>query len=156
MQINPKSKFVAILLLLVASSSQAFPPAPYYTLYGVVRDQVGQTVTAEGAQVIHNRSGTTFYTDKSIAAQGLFSLVVSMNNEFFYPIEVSGNLTAGKGGGESVWLDLTLGEESLSLFQGFFREARQRKRMDESQVSTNKNSCGHFKPSDAYFHLPTQ
>ena len=102
MQINPKSKFIAILLLLVASSSQAFPPAPYYTLYGVVRDQVGQTVTAEGAQVIHNRSGTTFYTDKSIAAQGLFSLVVSMNNEFFYPIEVSGNLTAGKRGRESV------------------------------------------------------
>jgi hypothetical protein len=155
MQINPKSKFVAILLLLVASSSQAFPPAPYHKLYGVVRDQVDQTVTAEGAQVIHNRSGTTFYTDKAIAAQGLFSLVVSMNNEFFYPIEVSGNLTAGKGG-ERVWRDLTLGEESLSLFQGFFREARQRKRMDESQVSTNKNSCGHFKPSDAYFHLPTQ
>ena len=154
MQINPKSKFVAILLLLVASSSQAFPPAPYHKLYGVVRDQVDQTVTAEGAQVIHNRSGTTFYTDKAIAAQGLFSLVVSMNNEFFYPIEVSGNLTAGKGG-ERVWRDLTLGEESLSLFQGFFREARQRKRMDESQVSTNKNSCGRFKPSDTYYHLPT-
>jgi len=105
----------------------------------MVRDQVGQTVTAEGAEVIllkggvevgrtpitsnridqnyelnmrldHNRSGTTFYTDKAIAAQGLFSLVVSMNNELFYPIEVSGNLTAGKGG-ERVRLDLTLGED---------------------------------------------
>jgi hypothetical protein len=119
--------------------ASAFPPAPYYTLYGMVRDQVGQTVTAEGAQVIllkggvevgrtpitstrldqsyelnlridQNRSGTTFYTEKAIAAQGLFSLVVEMNGEFFYPIEVSGNLTAGKGG-ERVKLDLTLGED---------------------------------------------
>jgi hypothetical protein len=80
----------------------------------------------------HNRSGTTFYTDKAIAAQGLFSLVVSMNNELFYPIEVSGNLTTGKGGGARVRLDLTLGEESLSLLQSFFRESRQRKQMDES------------------------
>jgi hypothetical protein len=128
-----------LLLLLAAPSSQAFPPAPYYTLFGVVRDQVGQTVTAEGAEVIllkggvevgrtpissalidqnyelqmrldQNRSGTTFYTDKAVAAGGLFSLVVSMNGALFYPIEVAGNLTAGKGG-ERVKLDLTLGED---------------------------------------------
>ena len=126
-------------LLLIKGISSAFPPAPYYTLHGMVRDQVGQTVTAEGAEVIllkggvevgrtpivsgridqsyelnlridQNRSGTTFYTDKAIAAQGLFSLVVSMNGALFYPIEVSGNLTAGKGG-ERVKLDLTLGED---------------------------------------------
>ena len=125
--------------LLVAGTASAFPPAPYYTLYGIVRDQVGQTVTAEGAEVIllkggvevgrtpitsnridqsyelnmrldQNRTGTTFYTDKAIAASGLFSLVVSMNGVLFYPIEVSGNLTAGKGG-ERVKLDLTLGED---------------------------------------------
>ena len=125
--------------LLVAGTASAFPPAPYYTLYGMVRDQVGQTVTAEGAEVIllkggvevgrtpitsnridqsyelnmrldQNRTGTTFYTDKAIAASGLFSLVVSMNGVLFYPIEVSGNLTAGKGG-ERVMLDLTLGED---------------------------------------------
>ena len=156
------SKFKPLaLLLLLTTLSQAFPPAPYYSLFGMVRDQVGQTVTAEGAQLIllkggvevgrtpitsnridqnyelsmrldHNRSGTTFYTDKAIAAQGLFSLVVSMNNELFYPIEVSGNLTTGKGGGARVRLDLTLGEESLSLLQSFFRESRQRKQMDES------------------------
>jgi hypothetical protein len=56
------------------------------------------------------RSGTTFYTDKAVAAGGLFSLVVAMNGELFYPIEVSGTLTAGKGG-ERVKLDLTLGED---------------------------------------------
>ena len=129
----------AVGLLLATGTAVAFPPAPYYTLHGMVRDQVGQTVTAEGAEVIllrggvevgrtpivssridqsyelnlrldQNRSGTTFYTDKAVAAGGLFSLVVSMNGELFYPIEVSGNLTAGKGG-ERVQLDLTLGED---------------------------------------------
>jgi hypothetical protein len=136
---NPSLRRLALTLLLVTGVASAFPPAPYYTLYGMVRDQVGQTVTAEGAEVIllkggvevgrtpitssrldqsyelnmrldQNRSGTTFYTDKAVAAGGLFSLVVSMNGEFFYPIEVSGTLTAGKGG-ERVNLDLTLGED---------------------------------------------
>jgi hypothetical protein len=126
-------------LLLAMGIASAFPPAPYYTLHGMVRDQVGQTVTAEGAEVIllkggvevgrtpitssqidqnyqlnmrldQNRGGTTFYTEKAVAAGGLFSLVVSMNGELFYPIEVSGNLTAGNGG-ERVKLDLTLGED---------------------------------------------
>lgn len=131
--------FSGLIFVQVSGIAHAFPPAPSYTLYGMVRDQVGQTVTAEGAEVIllkggvevgrtpitsnrlvqsyelnlridQNRSGTTFYTEKAIAAQGLFSLVVSMNGELFYPIEVSGNLTAGKGG-ERVNLDLTLGED---------------------------------------------
>jgi hypothetical protein len=133
-------KFSLVALLATVCSTHAFPPAPYYTLYGTVRDQVGQTVTAEGAELIvlkggveigrtpidstgrpdrnyeltiridHNRSGTTFYTDKAVAAQGLFSLVVEINGSLFYPIEVSGNLTAGKGS-ELVRLDLNLGED---------------------------------------------
>ena len=61
-------------------------------------------------RIDQNRSGTTFYTDKAVAAGGLFSLVVSMNGALFYPIEVAGTLTAGKGG-ERVKLDLTLGED---------------------------------------------
>ena len=61
-------------------------------------------------RIDQNRSGTAFYTEKAVAAGGLFSLVVSMNGALFYPIEVSGNLTAGKGA-ERVKLDLTLGED---------------------------------------------
>lgn len=125
---------------LVLSTAYAFPPAPYYTLYGMVRDQVGQTVRAEGATLIllkggaeigrtpinstagndqnyelvmridQNRAGTVFYSDKAVAAQGLYSLVVEMNGSLFYPIEVSGNLTAGAGG-ERARLDLNLGED---------------------------------------------
>ncbi|MFT5883238.1 MAG: hypothetical protein ACI9FG_001751 [Crocinitomicaceae bacterium] len=35
----------------------AFPPASNYTLYGIVRDQVGQTLTAEAAELILLKGG---------------------------------------------------------------------------------------------------
>src|SRR5436190_11003627 len=130
-----------LLLLLAASGAQAFPPAPYYTLYGIVRNQVGEAISAEGAQIIllkggvevgrtpvnsvqavdqnyelsvkidQNRTGTTLYTDKAVTAEGPFSIAVEMNGARFYPIEVTGNLTAGKGA-ERVRLDLNLGEDT--------------------------------------------
>jgi hypothetical protein len=136
-------RHLSLLLALVAWGSapllQAFPPAPYYTLYGMVRDQVGQTLDAGGATLIllkgvveigrapithlqldqnyelriridANRSGTKLYSEKAVAAQGQFSLVVELNGARFYPIEASGTLTAGKGG-ERVRLDLNLGED---------------------------------------------
>jgi hypothetical protein len=46
-----------LVFLLVTGTASAFPPAPYYTLHGMVRDQVGQTVTAEGAVVILLKGG---------------------------------------------------------------------------------------------------
>ncbi len=132
---------LAASLMPMSGQLRAFPPAPYYTLYGMVRDQVGQTITAEGAVLIllkggmevgrtpinstllldqnyelniridQTRSGTQPYTSKAIASQGPFSLAVEMNGALFYPIEVSGNLTAGKGG-ERVKLDLNLGSDT--------------------------------------------
>jgi hypothetical protein len=119
----------------------AFPPAPHHVLFGVVRDQVGATLTAEGAEVIllrdsveigrtpvftdlrvdsnyelnisidQNRSSTRTYSDQAVFAQGLFSLAVIMNGETFYPIEASGALRAGQGG-ERVRLDLNLGADA--------------------------------------------
>lgn len=130
-----------LLFLLAAPVVGAFPPAPPYTLFGIVRDQTGQAIVAEGAAVIllkgdvetgraainaaqevnqnyelqvridQNRAGTTLYTEKALPAQGLFSLVVEINGVRYQPIEVTGNLTAGKGS-ERVRLDLTLGEDS--------------------------------------------
>jgi hypothetical protein len=131
---------ILVCLLVVVSRAAAFPPAPYYTLYGIVRDQVGQTVTAEGAEIIllkggveigrtpitsgqldqnyelniridAARGGTVFYSDKALAALGEFSLVVAMNGVLFYPIEVNGTLKAGNGG-ERTRLDLNLGEDA--------------------------------------------
>jgi len=41
-----------VVFFFSCAAAMAFPPAPHYTLYGIVRDQVGQTVTAEGAEVV--------------------------------------------------------------------------------------------------------
>jgi len=136
----PLILLLSLLSLLSSLTALAFPPAPYYTLYGMVRDQVGQTLTAEGAEVVllkegveigrtpitanridqsyelnvrmdQTRSGTALYSDKAVSVGGLFSLVVEMNGSTFYPIEVSGTLEAGNGG-DRTRLDLTLGEDS--------------------------------------------
>lgn len=136
------SSFLMLVSMLAAMlPATAFPPAPYYSIYGMVRDQVGHTITADGAEVIllkggvevgrtrivsgqqldqsyelqmridQSRTGTTLYHDKAIVAQGLYSLAVAMNGSLFYPIEVAGTLKAGKGG-ERVRLDLNLGEDT--------------------------------------------
>lgn len=118
----------------------AFPPAPSYTLYGMVRDQTGQALTAQGAVLLllkggtevgrtpitatrldqsyeleirldQNRTGTSLYSEKAIVSEGLFSLAVELNGSRFYPIEASGSLTAGKGS-ERVRLDLNLGQDT--------------------------------------------
>ncbi len=124
-----------------AVPADGFPPAPFFALYGTVRDQVGQTVTADRAEVVllkgyqemgrtpitsgvrldqnyelhmrldQNRGGTTLYTEKALATQSPYSLAVDIGGVRYYPIEVAGNLTAGKGG-ERVRLDLNLGQDS--------------------------------------------
>jgi len=136
-----RTLILALFLLLSAAWAPAFPPSPYYRIYGMVRDQVGQSITDQTASVLllkgglevgrtpinsdvqldqnyalnvkidQNRSGTALYHNDAIPAQGVYSLAVEMNGALFYPIEVQGTLTAGKGG-ELVRLDLNLGEDT--------------------------------------------
>ncbi len=141
--VNTRNLLLAGLALLcgAATPARAFPPAPYYTLFGLVRDQTGNTLAADGAELIllrdgeevgrtpilnalrpeHNytldmridtaRSGSRSYTDKAVPARGLFSLAVSLGGELYHPVEVAGDLRAGVGG-ERVRLDLNLGADS--------------------------------------------
>jgi hypothetical protein len=136
-----RRSLLGLVLLLGSIRVAAFPPAPYYTLYGVVRDHVGTALEVEGAQIVllrdnaeigrapiartlqgdfnyeldlridQNRTATRTYTQKAVPAQGVFSLVVELNGQRFYPIEVSGTLRAGYGG-ERVRLDLNLGADT--------------------------------------------
>ncbi len=140
---NPRSfrKIGALSAFALAATGQAFPPAPFYTIFGLIRDQTGTTLAVDGAELIllrdaeeigrtpilnarqpeqnyeldmrvdSARSGTRTYTEAALPAKGLYSLVVSLNGELFYPIEVSGDLRAGVGG-ERVRLDLNLGEDA--------------------------------------------
>lgn len=129
------------MLLLGQWRTEAFPPAPYYTLYGMVRDQVGQALTGDGIVLLllkndqevartpvvsgslvdqsyeldirldMARSGTLLYDNTAIASGSVYSLAVLMNGQRFYPIETNGTLTAGRGG-ERMRLDLNLGIDS--------------------------------------------
>lgn len=132
---------LAILALATLSRLGAFPPNPHYTIFGVVRDQVGATLNVDGAVIVllnnnveigrapvrssvagdsnyelniridQTRASTRVYTNKAVPANGLYSLYVELNGEKFFPIEVAGNLRAGNGG-ERVRLDLTLGADA--------------------------------------------
>lgn len=133
-----RGAFAALPALVCACVAHAFPPAPNYTIYGLVRDQVGATLAIDGAEIIllrdyveigrtpiftdlrldsnyelkisidHNRSDTRTYSPKAIAPQGIYSLKVVLNNQTFFPIEANSTLRVGNGG-ERVRLDLNLG-----------------------------------------------
>ncbi len=130
-----------LLFCLLAGLARAFPPSPSYTIYGVVRDQAGATLRVVGAEIVllrggieigrapvtevlrpdfnyelnlkidQSRTATRTYSNKAVPAQGVYSLLVEMNGQKYYPIEVSGTLRAGNGG-ERVRLDLNLGADT--------------------------------------------
>ena len=130
-----------IFLATPAPHLPAFPPAPYYVLHGHVRDQTGQLLKVEGATLLllkdsevidrapiysnlrieqnyelkiridSAKGATRIYNRAALESGGQFSLAVEMGGDRYYPIEVSGSLSAGTGG-ERVRLDLNLGEDS--------------------------------------------
>ena len=136
-----RAGWLGCVALFCITAAQAFPPAPFYTIYGIVRDQVGQTLKVDGAEIVLLRdsveigraaifpdlradsnyelrirvdrspSASRLYSDKAVGAQGVYSLKVVMNGQNFFPIEVSGTLRAGNGG-ERVRLDLNLGADT--------------------------------------------
>ncbi len=127
--------------LTFSFTASAYPPAPNYTIFGLVRDQVGKTLAVEGAEIIllkdgaeisrapvftnlgldsnyelsiridQTVAGTRTYSTKAVAPQGIYSLRVVMNGQNFLPIEASGVLRVGNGG-ERVRLDLNLGADA--------------------------------------------
>jgi hypothetical protein len=137
------SKVALILVVLLACPSLVwcFPPLPYYTLFGTVRDQVGQTLSSsnaevqllQGDRVIESapvslapsqgsnyelnleidggRSGTKVYSEQAAIAKSSVVISVLVDGLRFYPIETSGTYSVGQGG-ERVRLDLTLGQDT--------------------------------------------
>ena len=133
--------FAALVAMIGACAANAFPPAPNYTIYGFVRDQLGANLVIEGAEIILLRdtveigrapifkdlrldsnyelnisldqslAGTRTYSTKALAPQGSYSLKVVMNGQTFLPIEANGSLRVGNAG-ERVRLDLNLGVDS--------------------------------------------
>src|SRR5262245_8469527 len=47
-----RAALLPVLLLLPASIAGAFPPSPFYTLYGTVRDEIGTVLQVTDAKVV--------------------------------------------------------------------------------------------------------
>jgi hypothetical protein len=125
----------------LATIAMAFPPAPFFTIHGTVRDEYGQTIRLVGAQVIFLRSGqevarypigqisglndnfqirlrmdmrrfgTQTYSEIAQGTGDQFALVVLINNVRYFPIEMKFDRSLGAPG-DRVRIDLTLGEDS--------------------------------------------
>lgn len=127
-------------MLSAAASLVAFPPAPYYTIYGDVRDEFGYLIPAGTASVVFyygghevarhplmgatgadfnyqirmrldaNRSGTQVYTSSVVNSGAAYTLAVDIAGVLFYPLEITTPPTVGVAA-DRRRLDLTLGED---------------------------------------------
>jgi len=130
------------LLLLAASMSQAFPPAPYYTIYGDVRDEYGVLLPAEGSSVVMYQGGvekmrealttgsgadynyqlrmridmgrslTNNYSSLVVSTASAFTLRINVGGTDYYPIEISARTPTVGSAASRTRLDLTLGVDS--------------------------------------------
>lgn len=110
---------LAFASALLAVAAYAFPPAPYHTLYGMVRDEQGNSLRINGAVVVFYKNGTELLREKIAAGERLdenyrlrlrmdmlrsgtlrysdlanspgvgFSLGIVINSIVYYPIEMS-------------------------------------------------------------------
>lgn len=134
-------KLHTALILLTATVAGAFPAAPDYSLYGVVRNEGGRPLdTGEGIIIISGSAGeitrspidtargrglnytvhlpmdsgitSALYQVTALRPLVPFTIKVTIGAHTYVPIELSsGAMPAGKPG-ERVRLDLTLGEDS--------------------------------------------
>lgn len=119
----------------------AFPPAPFKTIHGMVRDEFGQALRVDGASVVFFqngkevlrspirpsslpnqnyqirlrmdmlRPGTANYSDLAQNPGRTFTLAIEVNNVLYHPIEMSAPPQVGKPG-ERTRINLTLGTDA--------------------------------------------
>jgi hypothetical protein len=129
------------MLVSSVTSLRAFPPAPFKTIHGMVRDEYGKAIKLDGASVVFSkegkqvlqvpiapssllnqnyqirlrmdmqRPGTVAYNDLAQNPGQQFTLAVRINDILYQPIEMSTPLTVGQPS-ERARLNLTLGVDS--------------------------------------------
>lgn len=121
--------------------AMAFPPAPHQEVYGLVRDELGNPVTASGATVLLEANGTILssgtigagvepgvnyrllipidsgvtadlYRPSALVPTVPFRIRVKIGNTTYLPIEMSGVSALVAQPGKSARVDLTLGIDS--------------------------------------------
>ena len=131
-----------LFLWLAASWAQAFPPAPYHTIYGDVRDEYGILIPAPGVTVVMfqgtvekmrepliavsgvdynyqlrmrldmSRSLTSAYSSLAVGAASAYTLAVQIGGINYYPIEIAAHSPTVGTPASRVRLDLTLGVDA--------------------------------------------
>lgn len=133
--------FTLAALLTMMSSVQAFPPAPHHLIYGLVRDELGNPLTAEDAELIFETpsgikltsairfgdepgrnyqiaapmdSGITSdaYMPTALHPAAPFKIRVRIGGTVYLPIEMSGDYASLGLPGKKTRLNLTLGVDS--------------------------------------------
>ncbi len=128
------------MLLLALTVVQAFPPAPHHTFYGTVRDERGNPVRADNAEVLFQTASGRVLSTKILSGLAIgqnyrlrvpmdagltselyrptamrplmpFAIRVRIGRDVFLPIEVSAKTQSMGKPGERTQLDLTLGED---------------------------------------------
>ena len=138
-----KAIFRSLLLFLLAVSwVEAFPPAPYHTIYGDVRDEYGILVPANGVSVVMyqgavekmrepliavsgvdynyqmrmrldmSRSLTSAYSSLAVPTASAYTLMVQIGGVDYYPIEIAAHTPTVGSPASRVRLDLTLGVDA--------------------------------------------
>ncbi len=131
--------FFFALFLILTSDATAFPPAPYYTIYGDVRNELGALIPPGGATIIFsykskevarypitrvagsnysyeirmrtdmNSTGTAVYNSLAVTPGVDFSLSVDVGGVLYLPIELTANPPKVGAPSNRVRVDLTIG-----------------------------------------------
>ncbi len=131
----------AALLWLGAGMATAFPPAPYFTVFGDARDQYGLLIPAGSAAVVLYKSGaetmrtqlssaagadynyqlrvkldmlresSAAYSSKALSSGTVFTLGIESGGQTYYPIEMATPPTVGSPAARRR-LNLTLGVDA--------------------------------------------
>lgn len=134
--------WVTLAACLSALPLQAFPPAPYHTIYGDVRDEYGVLIPADGAAVVMYQGGvekmreqltasnaadfnyqlrmridmtrslTASYSSLVVSTASAYTLRINIGGADYYPIEIAAASPKVGAPASRVRLDLTLGVDS--------------------------------------------
>lgn len=128
--------------MLAAGTLQAFPPAPYHTIYGDVRDEYGVLLPADGSAIVMYQGGlekmretltavsgadynyqirmridmgrslTSSYSSLVVSTASAYTLTINIGGADYLPIEIAARSPTVGSPASRVRLDLTLGVDS--------------------------------------------
>jgi hypothetical protein len=130
-----------LILLVIALATPAFPPAPYHLFYGMVRDEYGNPIMSDVAEVILETAtgiqvktklelnldpGTNYrmpvpmdagitsdlYKANALRTNAPFRMKVKIGNTTYLPMEMVADFSKLGQPGERTLLNLTLGEDT--------------------------------------------